>query len=82
MAIKAYLNLILKSEAATTPLHAPVIGSGIATNIARPKASYFCIVSAFFLVRSKSQSKKRDQILNLLNLLETGSNKKALEQPV
>jgi hypothetical protein len=41
IAIKAYLNLILNKDAAITPLQAPVIGSGIATNNAKPKASYF-----------------------------------------
>lgn len=77
MAINAYLNLILNKEAAMAPVQAPVTGSGMATNITSPNASYFWTVSALFLVRSKSQSKKRDQILNFLSLLETGSNKKS-----
>lgn len=59
------------------PVQAPVAGSGMATNITSPNASYFWTISALFWVRSKSQSKKRDQILNFLSLLETGSNKKS-----
>ena len=77
MAIKAYLNLILNKDAAITPLQAPVIGNGTATKIAKPSASYFCIASEFFFVRSKTQSKNFDQILNFLSLRETGSNRKS-----
>jgi hypothetical protein len=77
IAINAYLNLILNNDAATTPLQAPVIGSGIATNIAKPKASYFCTASEFFLVRSKSQSKNFAQSLNFLSRAEIGSNRKS-----
>lgn len=75
IAANAYLNLILNNDAAITPLHAPVIGSGTATKSISPNASYFCMFSDFFLVRSNNQLKNRDQILNFLNLLETGSKR-------
>jgi hypothetical protein len=70
---KANLKRILKSVAATHPVHAPVTGKGKQTNKIRPKASNLSISFALFRVRAKSQSKKLAHNLNLRNLLETGS---------
>ena len=64
IAVNAQRNLILKSEAATVPVQAPVMGKGMATNRASPKASYFWTISALFLVRSKSQLKNFSKIQN------------------
>jgi hypothetical protein len=64
-------------DAAITPLQAPVIGKGIATSMAKPRASYFCTASAFLLVSSKIRSKKADQNLNFLKAALTGSNRKS-----
>jgi len=78
IARNAYLKRILKSVAATHPVQAPVIGSGIATKNIRPKNSYFSIRPERLLVRSKSQWKNLLKGQNLLKNPETGSSKKSI----
>jgi len=51
-----------KRNAATVPVHAPVTGSGMATNRARPMASYFSTTLALRRVRSNSHVRNRSMI--------------------
>lgn len=52
---KAFQNLRSITAAASEPVHAPVIGSGIPTKIATPQNPYFSILSLFFSAFCKSQ---------------------------
>ncbi len=61
-----FLKSNFKSDAAKHPVHAPVVGNGIATNINNPNILYFFIFDLVFLsVRSLTQFKG---VLNILNL--------------
>jgi hypothetical protein len=51
-----YLNLISKSDAASAPDHAPVPGSGMATNRNSPNALYLIILALFASVLLSSFS--------------------------
>ena len=57
MQIKLGTNFIPNKYAATLPVQAPVIGSGIITNKISPNSSYFLISFPFFRVRANSHSK-------------------------
>jgi len=75
---RAYRNLIPNTKAATAPVHIPVPGSGMPTNIANPTTLYFSMT--FFprrRVRSKSQLKKRSKNLIFRSRLVTGSNRRS-----
>jgi len=64
------LNFSPKRTAASEPVQAPVTGSGIATNRARPIRSYLLIIFPRRLVRSKSQWSIFSKIPILLRSLE------------
>ena len=46
-----------KRTAAIQPVHAPVVGKGIATKSVNPIASYLSIIAALFLVLLNNQEK-------------------------
>ena len=73
MATKAFLTLISNKDAATQPVHAPVIGNGIATNKMSPIAPYLRTSSALFSVRLNIYSKNLRQIFHFLKTRQTGS---------
>lgn len=64
--IEAQLLLIPKRKLTTQPVHAPVAGSGIATNKMSPIAPYFSIKLLFLLVRINNHEKKRSASFDFL----------------
>jgi len=61
------LKFKLKIYAASEPVHAPVTGSGVATNRIRPMYSHFCILFSMRLrVCSNSHEKKESQVAHFL----------------
>ena len=69
---RAFDNRTLKRNAAIEPVHAPVIGRGMATNNIKPIDLYFSTIVLLLLVRLKSQSKNILKGFIRLKSLEKG----------
>lgn len=69
----AFPKGIPKTKAASAPVQPPVKGKGMATNVTNAKAPHLSnLLLCFFLVRLKSQEKKR---LNTLKCLDKKEEK-------
>ena len=75
---KAYLKRISSSAAIIEPVHAPVVGSGMATNRKIPIALAFISPSAFLLALVSSQFAGRLNSFVFLSRFTTGRNSKRM----
>lgn len=76
--IMALWNLMLKRNAATEPVQAPVMGKGMATKSIRPIDLYLSTTALLLLVRLNSQSKKILKNFILLSSLEKGPSNSSM----
>lgn len=78
IAKRACLNLMPNTNAAAHPVHAPVTGSGIATNIVSAKVPYFSNLSeCLWWVRVNSHEKNISPILKRRKYVDTGSRNRS-----